>query len=452
MNRKNQKHLYAKPCYPVSMEISASVLVQHINSLVWGTRTPREDIFARWCQGKPLFARSLEPTALCQETSGPCAVIAAVQAAILREVLCRRRVGLPIPTDEGAYSGGKTPFQEFVDGLNCAPHFSLTLVLNRLVSLDSTDELQAIIMSLIPQIMSSYGLLCFLYSILLTHGLEDVKKGMVGETDTLIDPTFGSASQCLLNLLITGRSSPHLFDGERTLSGFTMQGVTAQPKTGFLTVVEALRYCEVGWYLKNPSTPIWILGSETHFTVLASDNRDLVSVEEPLSAPDNPQSTSCRPRANLRQAEREFTSLTENSDSGFLSYEQFEVLLDRLGLPVDQQSNRLLFCLNSVAAAKGVIDSEGLGIILREPFLAYYYAEELQRESSPVSSFRLLHYNGLAASNSNGRIRYRYGEANLLDPVDDTNPTGSSPLDRCLKTKWPTIRVTWSNEPTPSLN
>uniref|UniRef100_A0A0X3PVS4 Ubiquitin carboxyl-terminal hydrolase MINDY n=3 Tax=Schistocephalus solidus TaxID=70667 RepID=A0A0X3PVS4_SCHSO len=447
------------------MEISASVLVQHINSLVWGTGTPREDIFARWCQG--FRFSSLEPTALCQETSGPCAVIAAVQAAILREVLCRRRVGLPIPTDfdsgellvlslieifetvshgernstffffrwdgsfdEGAYSGGKTPFQEFVDGL-------------KLVSLDSTDELQAIIMSLIPQIMSSYGLLCFLYSILLTHGLEDVKKGMVGETDTLIDPTFGSASQCLLNLLITGRSSPHLFDGERTLSGFTMQGVTAQPKTGFLTVVEALRYCEVGWYLKNPSTPIWILGSETHFTVLASDNRDLVSVEEPLSAPDNPQSTSCRPRANLRQAEREFTSLTENSDSGFLSYEQFEVLLDRLGLPVDQQS---------VAAAKGVIDSEGLGIILREPFLAYYYAEELQRESSPVSSFRLLHYNGLAASNSNGRIRYRYGEANLLDPVDDTNPTGSSPLDRCLKTKWPTIRVTWSNEPTPSLN
>nr|VZI46664.1 unnamed protein product [Spirometra erinaceieuropaei] len=251
------------------------------------------------------------------------------------------------------------------------------------------------------------------------------------------------ASQCLLNLLITGRSSPHLFDGERTLSGFTMQGVIAQPKTGFLTVVEALRYCEVGWYLKNPSTPVWILGSETHFTVLASDNTDLVSVEEPLPTPGDPLSTSGRPRANLRQAEREFTTLTENTDSGFLSYEQFEVLLDLLGLPVDQQS---------ISTAKNAIDSEGLGIILREPFLAYYYAEELQRESSPVSSFRLVHYNGLAASNSNGGIRYRYGEANLLDPVDDTNPTGGTPLDRCLKTKWPTIRVMWSNEPAPSLN
>ncbi|VDK88306.1 unnamed protein product [Dibothriocephalus latus] len=388
------------------MEVSAPVLVQHINSLVWGTEAPREEIFARWCQ------------------------------------------------DEGTCAGGKTPFQEFVDGL-------------KLVSLDSTDELQAIIMSLIPQIMSNYGLLCFLYSILLTHGLEDVKNGMVGEADTLIDPTFGSASQCLLNLLITGRSSPHLFDGERILSGFgkfcgsmlsyfnskqnflhaykqAMQGVTTQPKTGFLTLVEALRYCEVGWYLKNPSTPVWILGSETHFTVLASDNRDLVSVEEPLPAPSDPQSTSQRqPRANLRQAERQFGSLTENEDSGFLSYEQFEVLLGRLSLPVDQQS---------VEKAKGVIDSEGLGIILREPFLAYYYAEELQRENNPVSNFRLLHYNGLAASNSNGGIRYRYGEANLLDPVDDTNPSGSTPLDRCLKTKWPTIRVTWSNETTPSLN
>lgn len=48
-----------------------------------------------------------------------------------------------------------------------------------------------------------------------------------------------------------------------------------------MALLEHMRYCEVGTYLKSPSHPIWVLGSETHLTVLFSNERRLVSPETP---------------------------------------------------------------------------------------------------------------------------------------------------------------------------
>lgn len=45
-----------------------------------------------------------------------------------------------------------------------------------------------------------------------------------------------------------------------------LQGIDKQSKVGFLTLLEHLRYCQVGTYLKNPCNPIWVLGSDTHLT------------------------------------------------------------------------------------------------------------------------------------------------------------------------------------------
>lgn len=112
-----------------------------------------------------------------------------------------------------------------------------------------------------------------------------------------------------------------------------MQGITEQPKTGFLTIMESLRYCEVGWFLKNPSTPIWIIGSESHFTVLASPCLELVSVNESSPQPESGQT----PKASLWQAEREFDNHCESSDAGFLTYGKYEQILGLLGLPNSQE-------------------------------------------------------------------------------------------------------------------
>jgi len=45
-----------------------------------------------------------------------------------------------------------------------------------------------------------------------------------------------------------------------------LQGIEKQSEVGFMTLLEHLRYCQVGTYLKNPCNPIWVLGSDTHLT------------------------------------------------------------------------------------------------------------------------------------------------------------------------------------------
>ncbi|CDS42407.1 protein FAM188A [Echinococcus multilocularis] len=393
--------------------------VAGVNLLVWGPSEPSDENFRRWCQGFQFS--DYEQTALLQINSGPCAVIAAVQAGILRQVLFTTNHPIPVHSKLFPMTSG---FQRFVSGLS-------------LTSVDTMEDLHALIISLIPAFESEFGILCFLYSILVTHGLENVKNGMTGETETLIDSNFGNASQCLLNLLLTGQSSPYLFDGKRDLSGFCMQGITEQPKTGFLTIMESLRYCEVGWFLKNPSTPIWIIGSESHFTVLASPCLELVSVEPlaPLLQSEQ-KSRSSISKSSLWQAEREFENLCESSDAGFLTYEKYEQLLGLLRLPNDE---------TSIRAATTTMDPDGMQIILRKPFFDYYYSDEIRRRGDITSEFQVLHFNGLPVGQPRDKVMYRYGVAKIVDPMEESPPTRLTTLDRCLRTKWPTIQVTWQD-------
>lgn len=79
---------------------------------------------------------------------------------------------------------------------------------------------------------------------------------------------FGHCSQELMNLLMTGAATSNVFDGVKDMGGLLMKGCLGRPHVGYLTQIEALRYCSVGTYLKTPKKPIWIVGSSSHFTVL----------------------------------------------------------------------------------------------------------------------------------------------------------------------------------------
>ncbi|TGZ75107.1 hypothetical protein CRM22_000565 [Opisthorchis felineus] len=323
-----------------------------LNALIWGSADLNEDIFQRWCQG--FYFSPTEPTALMQNGGGPCAVLAPVQAVILRNMLLSGKFSttasaegvdssevlvsaildimtLVKPNAETQWTWVHWSNQNGEVGtVESALTPSLFFEGLRSISASSVDELHGLIMSLAPELQSPFGVLCFLYSILFTHGLSALRKGMADETDTLIDPVHGHASQCLINLLICGQTTPYLFDGERTVSGITLTGIKRQPPTGFLTLFEALHYCESGWYLKNPSYPVWILGSETHFTVLASPEVQLVSKEEMPSSGT----------ATIRQAEMEFAKLSADQDtkSGFITSTQLGELLEVLNIPFTEES------------------------------------------------------------------------------------------------------------------
>lgn len=128
---------------------------------------------------------------------------------------------------------------------------------------------------------SSFGVILFLYSCLLTKTIKLVKSEIDDESSLpLIDCQFGHGSQALTNLLITGQATANCFDGERDLSGLKLKGIHKQAHIGFLSALEIYRLLEVGWFLKNPRYPIWILASETHLTVLFSNERFLVEQDQ----------------------------------------------------------------------------------------------------------------------------------------------------------------------------
>lgn len=47
-------------------------------------------------------------------------------------------------------------------------------------------------------------------------------------------------------------------------------GVNRKQIVGYLTELEALRYCQVGHYLKFPAFPVWVVGRPNHFTSMLS--------------------------------------------------------------------------------------------------------------------------------------------------------------------------------------
>ena len=96
---------------------------------------------------------------------------------------------------------------------------------------------------------------------------------------TTITSQFGHTTQELMNLLLTGQATSNVFDNSMVLSEeLTCHGIQARSAIGYLSMLESLRYCEVGGYYKNPLFPIWVVGSTSHFSVLFGDEVSSVCV------------------------------------------------------------------------------------------------------------------------------------------------------------------------------
>jgi len=61
-----------------------------------------------------------------------------------------------------------------------------------------------------------------------------------------------------------------------------LRGIPHPCTVGYLTLLERLRYCTVGSFLKRPTFPIWLLGSETHLSVVFSFECSLVVPNDTL--------------------------------------------------------------------------------------------------------------------------------------------------------------------------
>ena len=117
-----------------------------------------------------------------------------------------------------------------------------------------------------------HGVIMLVYSVILTRGIANVRSDMDLEGSTLLNE-HGYASQELINIMLVGQARSNVHDGDKDLGdNFILKGIPKQADVGFLTLFEAFGYFEVGKCLKEPRVPIWIVCSESHYSVIFSVN------------------------------------------------------------------------------------------------------------------------------------------------------------------------------------
>jgi hypothetical protein len=222
--------------------------------------------------------------------------------------------------------------------------------------------------------------------------------------------------------MLTGKAVQHVFDKEQDIGGMKLKGIDHQSDIGFLTLMEQMRYCTVGSFFKSPKYPIWVLASETHLTVLFSNEKSLVS-----------------PETAAEHARRIFNQYdTENT--GFIPSAVLQDILSALGLESDS---------GYVEIMKRKLDPDSTTIILLSDFMYEFFPEN--NKSTP-DTFDLYHYNGIPNSNENHKVLYSQGKAILLESHTSDMYCSSNSMLTCLQTKWPNIEVNWNQNRIPSLN
>jgi len=428
---------------------------QSIKTLVFGDGV-KEAVFERWLQ--PFLFSTKEPTALLQSAGGPCAVLAPIQAFILKRCIQTKIPNLSTLTPESV-----TPLLQgaMCDILaQCREEENSPLVVAR-VSRDVAEILQdnqekkessskrlktsnhalvdvdtfhtCLMVESFGSIKNlnnymednfseifgtKYDIISFLYSVVLTKGPNSIISERQDMEESLIDPVHGHGSQSLINLLLTGNATQNVFDGIRDLCGLQLNGISSQSSVGFLSYLECLRYLEVGKFLKSPVWPVWLLGSETHLTVLFSRDMELVC-----------------PPSKRDTAREKFTDMDKES-AGFIAVDKLKDLM--LGLDLFAEDPY-------VEIMKTKLDPDSLGIVLLPQFLEEFFPEE----SRVPDSFTLFHYNGLSKPDSSG-VTYVQGDAVMLEGM--VGMAENNAIIQTLQTKWRNIAVDWQGGGKPSIN
>uniref|UniRef100_A0A8C1JCW4 Ubiquitin carboxyl-terminal hydrolase MINDY n=1 Tax=Cyprinus carpio TaxID=7962 RepID=A0A8C1JCW4_CYPCA len=431
---------------------------KEVVDLVWGRPggggVPAS-LFRRWSQGF-VFSEA-ERSALEQFEGGPCAVIAPVQAFLLKNILFNTEgSNWKDISEEEQRTVLCSTLSEILESacLSKTQAFHLA-TLPRAKTTDSSDitdshpepessqptdtptalaaeelgferfhsviqkrtlrtdaELREVVLSLYDTWKNKFGVLLFLYSVILTKGIENIKNEIEDTSEPLIDPVYGHGSQSLINLLVTGHAVSNVWDGDRECSGMSRHGIGMEIGAQLLFLFFLL--LKVGAFLKSPKFPIWILGSETHLSVFFTKEMALVAPESPSE-----------------QARRVFQTF------------------DPEGKIIKKGRISSIVYVCDVNLMKSKLDPEGLGIILLGQFLQEFFPDQ---DSVIPDSFPVYHYNGLKQSNHNEKVSYVEGTALVMGFEDPMVRTDDTPVKRCLQTKWPYIELLWTTERSPSLN
>ena len=138
------------------------------------------------------------------------------------------------------------------------------------------------------------------------------------DSSSTLTSQFGHSSQELINIMLTGQAVSNVFDNHVDMGGgLICRGIQSQPAIGYLTQLESHRYCEVGTFYKNPTFPIWLIGSTSHFSVLFGDSRCMI------------ESSSDK---LLEKCRRAFRAADGGEDNGFIQVSSLGEVMRSLDL------------------------------------------------------------------------------------------------------------------------
>ncbi|KAM7259609.1 hypothetical protein ACFE04_015350 [Oxalis oulophora] len=478
--------------------------------MVFGSDVSR-DVLNQWTNQGIRFSSDQETSmGLVQHEGGPCGVLAAIQAFVLKNLLFTPddlSKGAPlVPRDMSSSRwpiGRCTAFSNFASLTNAAKARALVRSMGDILfscgsnkravvvtlsafchdmgpgerltdemiaealeslSIESASDLKKILRvevhtspanafqsleAKLPVFRSRMGAMLFLISALLSRGLDIVQADRDDPSLPLVTAPFGHASQEIVNLLISGEAVPNVFDGRMDLGGgMSLKGISTSVDIGFLTLLEYLNFCKVGQNLKCPKYPIWVIGSESHYTVMFALDKS-VQDENQLEQRES-------------QIRKSFDTQDQSGGGGFISVESFHIVLreTNIQLPPEKLDN-----------------FTNIGLIVWSEFwqLILNLDESLGglKDSSGMMGkkmFDIYHFNGIAKSDLRGdsstqkprltKLRVsvppRWTSEEFIaggsgwGEVSKAEPPQHAPLADCIRTRWPRAVCNWAGDP-PSI-
>ncbi|NXF09257.1 MINY4 hydrolase, partial [Smithornis capensis] len=243
---------------------------------------------------------------IVQKKGGPCGVLAAVQACVLQQLIfadsnrnkdsrclqpseVHRTKCLTVALADILWRAGghdkaivalPSGRQQFTPiGKYKADGILETLILH---SATRYEDLLVFLQQNIHQFeIGPCGCILLTVSVILSRSINLVRNDFDVLTNRLIG-SHGYCTQELVNLLLTGKAVSNVFNNVIELDSGNgnitiLKGITSRSDIGLLSLFEHYDVCQVGCYLKTPKYPIWLVCSESHFSVLFCLEKDLLS-------------------------------------------------------------------------------------------------------------------------------------------------------------------------------
>ena len=236
---------------------------------------------------------------ILQNEGGPCGVIGALQAFVLKYIIfhndlsefgeCemkeRERIRwncVYLGISEILYQlNGEWVFMVCVDDKKSVEGRVARIdeCLGRRVEVSSLLDVFKQVAEFGEEFRSEQGVALLLYSVILTKGVSQIQE----EMDDKEVPLIGQHSHCqqeLVNLLLTGTASSNCFDGDQIVDhNYRLKGIQSQSQIGFLSIFEHYQYLTIGQNYKTPLYPIWLVSKEFHYSLIFTTHSTLLTQE-----------------------------------------------------------------------------------------------------------------------------------------------------------------------------